>query len=54
MGDEHSILGEHDNNMNNQELLDILNRIITVDEVKKVILKLKNGKTGGIDEIIPN
>ena len=53
MGDEHSILGEHDNNMNNQELSDILNRIITVDEVKKVILKLKNGKAGGIDKIIP-
>ena len=50
---EHSILGEHDNNMNNQELLDILNRIITVDEVEKVILKLKNEKAGGIDKIIP-
>ena len=51
-GDKHSILGEHDNNMNDQELLDILNRIITVDEVKKIILKLKNGKAGGTDKII--
>ena len=53
LGDKHSVLDEHDNNMNDQELLDILNRIITVDEVKKVILKLKNGKAGGMDKLIP-
>ena len=39
--------------MNSQEILGILNRVITVEEVKKVILKLKNGKAGGLDKIIP-
>ena len=30
----------------------VLNRVITVEEVKKVILKLKNGKAGGLNKII--
>ena len=30
-----------------------MNRVIIVEEVKKVTLKLKNGKAGGLDKIIP-
>ena len=37
--------------MNSQEILSISNRV--VEEVKKVILKLKNGKAAGLDKIIP-
>ena len=44
---------EFECDVDNQEISDILNRVTTVDEVKKVILKLKNGKAGGLDKIIP-
>ena len=40
---------ERENGMNSQEVLDILNRITTAEEVKK----LKNEKAGGLDKIIP-
>ena len=52
-GAEADGVGEPENDVNSQEILSILNRVITVEEVKKVILKLKNGKTGGLDKIIP-
>ena len=39
--------------MNSQEILGIPNRVLTVEEAKNVILKLKNGKAGGLDKIIP-
>ena len=53
-GAEDDGAGEPEKDMNNQEILDILNRVITAEEVKKVILKLKNGKAGGLDKIISN
>ena len=45
--------GEPESDVNSQKILGILNRVITVEEVKKVILKYKNGKAGGLDKIIP-
>ena len=41
------------NNLENIEMLDILDRTISRDEIKKVITKLKNGKAAGIDRISP-
>ena len=41
------------NNLENTEMLDILERAISRDEIKKVITRLKNGKAAGIDKIIP-
>ena len=40
-------------NSYDSDLLEILNRSITIDEIKKVIIKMKNGKAGGLDKIIP-
>ena len=40
--------GEYDS-----DLLEILNRSITIDEINKVIMKMKTGKAGGLDKIIP-
>ena len=40
-------------NSYDSDLLEILNRSITIDEIKKVIMKMKNGKAGGLDKIIP-
>ena len=35
------------------EILDILNRVISAEEIKQVIINLKNGKAAGLDKIIP-
>ena len=35
------------------EILDILNRVISVEETKQVIIILKNSKAAGMDKIIP-
>ena len=35
------------------EFLTILDRVISIDEIGKVIVKLKNGKAAGLDKIIP-
>ena len=40
-------------NSYDSDLLEILNRSITIDEIKKVIMKMKNGKGGGLAKIIP-
>ena len=40
------------NNLENMEMLDILHRAISRDQIKEVITKLKNGKAAGIDRII--
>ena len=50
-GAEDDCTGELENDVNNQEILGILNIVITVEEVKKVILKFKNGKAGGLYKI---
>ena len=52
-GAEADSAGEPENDVNSQEILSISNRVITVEEVKKVIPKLKYGKAGGLDKIIP-
>ena len=36
-----------------KDLLDVLNRVISIEEVRKVIKNLKNGKAAGLDKIIP-
>ena len=41
LGAEDDGAGEPENDVNSQEILGILNRVITVEEVKNVILKLK-------------
>ena len=35
------------------EILDILNRVISAEKIKQVIINLKNGKAAGLDKIIP-
>ena len=35
------------------EFVTILDRVISIDEIRKVIVKLKNGKAAGLDKIIP-
>ena len=40
-------------NLFEKEILDILDRVISIDEVKNVIRNLKNGKAAGLDKIIP-
>ena len=35
------------------EILDILNRVISVEEIKQIIINLRNGKAAGVDKIIP-
>ena len=40
-------------NSYDSDLLEILNRSITIDEIKKVIMKMKTEKAGGLDKIIP-
>ena len=40
-------------NLFEKEILDILDRVISIDEVRKVIRNIKNGKAAGLDKIIP-
>ena len=50
--DANYIINESDN-VFEKDLLDILSRVITIEEVRKVIKNLKNGKAAGLDKIIP-
>ena len=36
-----------------QEIFDTLNRVISTEEVKRVVTNLRNGKAAGLDKIIP-
>ena len=40
-------------NLFEKEILDILGRVISIDEVRKVIRNMKNGKAAGLDKTIP-
>ena len=51
---EHDIDVESETtNLFEKEILDILDRVISIDEVRKVIRNMKNGKAAGLDKIIP-
>ena len=40
-------------NLFEKEILDILDRVISIDGVRRVIRNMKNGKAAGLDKIIP-
>ena len=51
---EHDIDVESETiNLFEKEIPDILDRVISTDEVRKVIRNMKNGKAAGLDKIIP-